>query len=450
MNYDQFIDEFFKFEKEQNLIDLEYEGVKVWVLARNRIFSNIAHKLELLQTGEYTVTDSKVKRVWYMLKYLSRAFINIFIPVKKADIIVFNHPRKVLKNGAYLDIYTQWYIDSMHKENKSVLVIDSPLNWNKHLIAKDSSIRNIENFGVLRKIIAKYARRKELPIQFDEISKQLIELFGSDGHLKKEIATQFDSFIVDERYYTKLIKKSDANKVVYVVKNSMHSLISASNTLNIPVWEIQHGVMGRHNIMYSYEGRDTVPYFPDGMYLMSKLWLDRTPMPLGLNDVLFYETDITKDDEEEIKNNKAVILLSQPTVATQLVSFLETNITNSNYEYIFKLHPTEFALWRQLYPNLSNLDHENSNLTVVDSFTPNLDTLLKSSTYLVGVNSTSILEGMYRNVKPFILNTSGASLMTDLFDKDEYIRVEIDEYVEFKSASEGIKQVDKNTLFYKV
>ena len=40
--------------------------------------------------------------------------------------------------------------------------------------------------------------------------------------------------------------------------------------------------------------------------------------------------------------------------------------------------------------------------------------------------------------------------MTDLFDKDEYIRVEIDEYVEFKSASEGIKQVDKNTLFYKV
>lgn len=447
MNFDDFMKKFFEFEQENDLINLQYKDVYVWVLVRNRIQVNIARSLKLSEATEYTVPTSFKARLKTISKYLWIALKNQLTPYDKVDEIIFSHSRKVLKKGAYKDIYSEWYEDQLIDKGTDYLVLDTPLNWSEHLIEFDKNHRPIENFGVLSKIFTKFFYKSKYPSDIQAISNLLIEKFGFDGNFINEVNAQFHAFNIDKKHYLKLLRKTQAKKVVYVVKNSFHPLISAANDLNIPVWEIQHGVMGIYNMMYSYPNAEYVPYFPDGMYLLSELWLKKTPMPLKAENVEYYEGDITKNAIIEDKADKQVVLLSQSTIAHDLIKFLETNV-DSKYKFIFKLHPSEFHVWKEIYPKLETMNDAYSNLEVVDTFEKSLEEILSTSKYLVGVNSTSILEGMYVCVKPFILEASGSTLMTELLEQESYALVQIDSKIDFDELGKNINLPEPSQIFY--
>ncbi|MPM88210.1 hypothetical protein SDC9_135311 [bioreactor metagenome] len=116
------------------------------------------------------------------------------------------------------------------------------------------------------------------------------------------------------------------------------------------------------------------------------------------------------------------LFLSQPTIGKELTSFaIELNkvIDHNNFKIIYKLHPNEFANWREKYSQLAN-----TNIEVVDNTQNDLYYYFSISNYQIGVYSTALYEGIGYGLKTFILKTFGYEYIGDLVNKGNAILVE--------------------------
>ena len=127
-------------------------------------------------------------------------------------------------------------------------------------------------------------------------------------------------------------------------------------------------------------------------------------------------------------------------VAFELASELK------GYEVIYKLHPGEYATWRQNYPELVEASSWD-NFKVIDNSETPLYKLFAQSNYQVGAFSTAIYEGLMFNCKTFILDVPGVEYLDDLINKNYVFKISdasdlIDNLDEFKP-----EDYDKNFFF---
>ena len=124
-----------------------------------------------------------------------------------------------------------------------------------------------------------------------------------------------------------------------------------------------------------------------------------------------------------IKNNQ-ILFISQGVIGKYLSRFavgLFDKLANDNTEYnfIYKLHPGEYDTWRDNYPELVNAD-KNPNFTVIDNSKTPLYKLFAESKYQVGAFSTAIYEGLQFDCVSFIVDLPGVEYLDILIDKYGY------------------------------
>ncbi len=452
-NLAAFSDSFFEFENELKLFDEKIEDIYFWALIRDRIHENILINKGLLEPPSQTVSGSLGGKIKTFTKYFFQAFANALKPYPKADTLIINHPRKVNVNGSYQDIYSQWLIDSLKEKGESYLVLDFPLNWSEHPMKKDKHIRNLDNFSIVKKVYYKYFARNKLQNNelLKKISELLIERYGNDGGLFNVCFTQMNIFKADYKYYCKTLKKIQPEKIFYVVINSMFGMIAAAHDLGIEVEEIQHGLMCRYHVNYSFPYNDKIPYFPDRYCLFGKYWGDITPLPLGEDCLDYYVNPIrqNKPGEERPNKNNKIMFLTQLICTTEMLEFLAEILKDpksSDYEFIIKLHPAEYHVWREIYPMLRELVLRD-NITVIDNFDIPLYDLFKQADRVVGVASTSLFEALYFGCDVYLINVSGVEWVRPLMDESFSTFVEKpSEFLE-KIAESKKTETDINYIF---
>jgi hypothetical protein len=221
-------------------------------------------------------------------------------------------------------------------------------------------------------------------------------------------------------------------------------MIEVAKALEIPVVELQHGVINKYHKGYSYPGDREKEAFPDYLLTFGEYWNNiEYPIPDEKVIVTGYPYfDMMKKKFEDVEEKNQILFISQGTIGEKLSQFaVELSKQIEDYEIVYKLHPGEFSNWQERYPWL-----EESEIEVLTN-EKQLYQLFAESKIQVGVYSTAIYEGLGFNLKTFLVDLPGIETMERLLDKKCCRKMNSAEELMENMEDEGDPEVDIEEFF---
>jgi hypothetical protein len=210
-----------------------------------------------------------------------------------------------------------------------------------------------------------------------------------------------------------LFKKIQPKIIFVVVSYGKETLIHAAKALKIPVVELQHGIISKYHMGYSFPHRQIKHTFPDYFFSFGKYWAQEIQFPIKKEKIYnigypYLEESLKRYDK---KKSDTFVFISQWSIGENLSRFAVQfrKNTPNNIKIIYKLHPGEFDRWRKAYPWLIGSDIE-----VLDSDIPTLYAILAKSKWQAGVYSTAIYEGLAFGCQTYLVNLPGVETMDKL------------------------------------
>lgn len=410
---------FESFELEHSLFDIEIEGVPIW----ERIRFNVLRQIKR-QNG-FGQAHTGVTRDWedYVrgtALFLKNIFINNPYFGDESDILYVGHPRrKLLEDGYWWDIYC----DPIHEEcNHDYLHLEDAYMLEHYRPARTENLRYLDliNYGgYLQRVlnINEPAIPPEEEGRLQDVSSSIECEFGASVDLLAEVFKVLYVRRTELGLYKRLLQKIDPKLLVIVVSYGKETLIEASKELNIPVVELQHGVIYDQHLGYSYPGSRTKVMFPDYLLTFGQFWKESVEFPIPDDRVIpvgypYLENSI--DKYEDVATRDQILFISQGTIGEQLSKFaIEVNQhPDVEASIVYKLHPGEYDRWEDEYPWLIDADFE-----IVDVSEPPLYKLFAKSNAQIGVGSTAIYEGLAFGLKTFVYDAPGSEVLQPLVEE---------------------------------
>ena len=416
---------FFDLEERYNLNYRQIQGCFAWQLIRMHLYYDITRKTKMFGAPQQKSLSLSDKFATF-LPFLKNSIINNpFTGKYHKEILIFDHPRKVIFNGEYCDIYSSFLVDFL-KDGRSFEVLESPY-INHHYTKKQDYIRYTDAIQ-----LGCYIHKKFNKVEFSQEEKELIL------KVQDELESRFDiklnimwmlkmhilNFQYDYRKYVELFKKRKPKHVFVVVAYENHAVVAAAKHLGIEVVELQHGTITDYHLGYSYPEKTRlhgeIPYFPDKILSFGDYWMNEATSPIPMENIIpvgfpYFEAQ-SKDFIGLEANSNQILFISQGVIGKYLSKLaFEFAKTNGDFKIIYKLHPGEYETWRQNYPELLEASAFD-NFEVIDNSETPLYKLLAESRYQVGAFSTAIYEGLMFNCTTFILDVPGVEYLDDLVE----------------------------------
>ena len=119
MNYSDFVNKFLKFEEDNNLFDIKYFNIDFWQYVRHNVFNNML----------VTFYDAKIIEPGFCensnLKRSKKEFKKFLKDISNTDFLIFNHPRRTLKDNTYINTHTDYLAKALSKKY-NIKVIEEP------------------------------------------------------------------------------------------------------------------------------------------------------------------------------------------------------------------------------------------------------------------------------------------------------------------------------------
>lgn len=447
-------DVFFDIEEKYNLNYQEIQGCFAWQLIRMYLYYDITRR-----TGTFGAPQQKSLSVFDKIKsftpFLKNSILsNPFSGSQQKDILIFDHPRKVMFEGEFQDIYSYFLVDLVNNKF-SFEVLEAPY-LNKHFTKKQDYIKYTDRIE-----LGSYIYKKRNKIEFTPDEQKLI------SNVRKELETNFDleinlewiltihilNFQYDYKKYTELFKKRNPKLIFVVVAYENQAIVAAAKDLGITVIELQHGTITDYHLGYSYPPKTRLKgelaYFPDKILTFGNYWINEETSPISMENIIpigFSYFEVQSKDFINIKPNANQILFISQGVIGKYLSKIAYEFASimKDFNVIYKLHPGEYETWRENYPELvNNLD----NFKVIDNSEIPLYQLFAESNFQVGAFSTAIYEGLMFNCKTFILDVPGVEYLSDLINKGYVCKVNNVEELCSNLKSFNPKNYDKDFFF---
>ncbi len=418
---------FLDFEVQHNLFERRYRDFDYWIYIRHRVYNKLIRGIT--KTGSITPKMPITKRIKASAELIFRALCEGRKPrAAHADVVVLQHPRKVMQDGEYIDVYTSFLNEAIADRSLFVDDVDfsksySPLRyqseeWNLPLIfGKFNALFYRVNDAELRQFAA-------------ELQGELSQIFGVKlrrGFIISLIAKHYALRNALRRFYTKRLTQLKPKVIVEVVFYALRNMVinEVAASLGIATVELQHGTMGSGHIDYNYRVKGDYAQLPDYVYLFSEFWRDSTLLPqrsenIKITGFPYFESQLDiycKGGEGANDGDKSIILfISQATIGRELSEFavaLSEVLDLDRYEIVYKLHPAEVLAWES---RLQKLHAASDKIRVVSSNKESLYSILAKATAQVGVYSTAIYEGVGFNLRSYIVPIMGYSRMEQLIE----------------------------------
>jgi hypothetical protein len=467
-------------EEKYELNHKEIQGCYPWQLIRMYLYYEITRKTNVFESAQQS-SLSLFDKINSFLPFLKNSISsNPLSGSENVDVLIFDHPRKVIFEDEYQDIYSYFLKDTLNQYGKSFETIESPY-LNQHFRNKNNIKENHVRFNdriLLGSFIHKSRNRGKLPFTEDEkqlintVKEELEAAFKIEIDLFRIMEDHILNFQYDYKKYIELLQKKNPKLVFLVVAYENKALVAACKKMNIEIIELQHGTISPYHLGYSYPENTRksngeikeIEYFPDKILSFGDYWKNACSFPIDSENIIsigfpyFEENSKTcmkiaeKKDNEQI-GQQQILFISQGAIGkylSKLAYETASNINESqNYNFIYKLHPGEYGTWRENYDYLTKAVDEFDNFTVIDKSEPPLYELFAESHYQIGAFSTAIYEGLAFNCKTFIIDVPGVEYLDDLIDKDIVKKVknseELINYINNENIS--IQEYDKDYFF---
>jgi hypothetical protein len=450
--FGELTERFFQMEGDLDLFAKKIDGVYFWERVRFGV-----HRTILKETGIHEQTKKRPKptlliRAITMLMGPKNIMLRnpYFSPPK--DVLFVGHPRrKMQEDGKWWDIYCDPIIENLgltygYFEHSYL---------NTHLEpAKTVGTRYLDFIDVLADI-GNSLRIKRIRLSRTEgkllrdIEKEIVSRFGVDIHLERRIKKNLADRKNRLPLYKLLLRKVAPKVAVIIVSYQKETFIEACKALNIPVIELQHGVISCYSMAYSFPGPHSMKRsFPDYFLTFGDYWKKCVEFPIKKERIYnvgypYFELEAKKYANMPKKNQ--IVFISQGTVGKEMSKFAAKFAKNSSpdQKIVYKLHPAEYGSWRKEYPWLAKI-----NITVIDDNRVPLYQLFAESKIQIGVYSTAIYEGLSFGLRTFLLNLPGVEYMEDLIEKKYAVVVNsVSALEEYLRHAESSKLPDTENLF---
>ena len=475
-------------EEKYELNHKEIQDCYPWQLIRMYLYYEITRKTNVFESAQQS-SLSLFDKINSFLPFLKNSILSNPLSGKEnVEVLIFDHPRKVIFEDEYQDIYSYFLKDTLNQYGKSFETIESPY-LNQHFRNKSNIKENNVKFNdriLLGSFIHKTRNRGKLPFTEDE--KQLIDT------VKEEIENAFKieidlfrimedhilNFQYDYKKYIELLQRKNPKVVFLVVAYENKALVAACKKMNIEIIELQHGTISPYHLGYSYPENTRkfdgeikeIEYFPDKILSFGDYWKNACQFPIDSENIIsmgfpYFEEnsktymEIAEDKNSEEENNqktedKQILFISQGVIGKYLSELayetalsINENNDSQNFKFIYKLHPGEYGTWKENYNYLTKAVNEFNYFNVIDKSEPPLYELFAKSHYQIGAFSTAIYEGLAFNCKTFIIDVPGVEYLDDLIDKDIVKKVKSSEelinYITNENIS--IQEYDKDYFF---
>ena len=433
----------YELEKKHDLFNYQINQVYVWQYIRFKVFKAIT-----TQTKCYSTDHTKKVKAKDILKALPALFYHSFFhnPLSgnyNKDFLLFIDSRKMLLDEEYTEIYSSFFLKDV--DAKKYDIIEEPYVW-KHYGKIKSNQKNLD-YLYFRSYLLNFFTRINLSednLKFiEKIENEINSHFSININLKSLIISGLKLFKNDYNYYKKILKKRKPKFVLLVFSyEKRKALVAACKDLNIPSFELQHGTTSKFHLGYHYPSiTKPVKYFPDYYISFGEFWQKNASFPISNQKIIiggFPYFSIQKEKFSDTKKKeKQILFISQGTIGGRLAE-LAFNAAKElkDYTIIYKLHPGEYDRWKNEYLYLSKFN-ALKNTQVIDNNKTNLYQLFAEASYLVGVYSTAIFEGMSFGLKTFIVDLPGNEYMNMI--------IELNLAKKIKTANEFIENLNSFT-----
>ncbi|WP_405323103.1 sialyltransferase [Methanobrevibacter sp.] len=481
-------------EEKYELNHKEIQDCYPWQLIRMYLYYEITRKTNVFESAQQS-SLSLFDKINSFLPFIKNSITsNPLSGSEHVDVLIFDHPRKVVFEDEYQDIYSYFLKDTLNQCGKSFETIESPY-LNQHFRNKSNIKENNVKFNdriLLGSFIHKTRNRGKLPFTENEkqfinaVKEELETAFKIDIDLFSIMEDHILNFQYDYKKYIELLQRKKPKVVFLVVAYENKALIAACKKMNIDIIELQHGTISPYHLGYSYPENTMkfngaikeIEYFPDKILSFGDYWKNACPFPIDSENIIsmgfpYFEENsktymkIAEDKNSEDGNNqknedKQILFISQGVIGKYLsklayetaskINDNKDNNENNNtqdYNFIYKLHPGEYGTWKENYDYLTKASSEFDNFTVIDQSEPPLYELFAESHYQIGAFSTAIYEGLAFNCKTFIIDVPGVEYLDDLIEKDIVKKVKSSEelinYINNENIS--IQEYDKDYFF---
>lgn len=452
-----------------------------WQLIRMYLYYEITRKTNVFESAQQS-SLSLFDKINSFLPFLKNSVLsNPLSGNENVDVLIFDHPRKVIFEDEYQDIYSYFLKDTLNEMGKSFETIESPY-LNNHFRNNKNIRENHVKFNdriLLGSFIHKTRNRGKVPFTKEEkqlinaVKEELESTFKIEIDLFRIIEDHILNFQYDYKKYIELLEKRNPKIVFLVVAYENKALIAACKKMNIEIIELQHGTISPYHLGYSYPKRSMklnneireIEYFPDKILSFGDYWKNASSYPIDSDNIIsmgfpyFEENSRTymKMAEEKLNQeseNKQILFISQGVIGKYLSKLAYEIAENGNedYQIIYKLHPGEYGTWRENYEYLNKAIDEFENFKVIDESQPPLYELFAKSHYQVGAFSTAIYEGLAFNCKTYIIDVPGVEYLDDLIERDIVKKVKdseelIDYIIKDETNEIQFKEYDKDFFF---
>lgn len=424
---------FFDLEERYNLNYQQIQGCFAWQLIRMHLYYYITRKTKIFGAPQQKSLSLADKFKTFLPFFKNSLLHNPFSGKYNRDILIFDHPRKVIFDGKYCDIYSKFLVDFL-SEDYSFEVMEAPY-LNHHYTQKQDYIRYTDSIQLGSYIHKKFNKVEFSQKEMDLILKVQDELenaFDINLNIAWMMKTHILNFQYDYKKYIELFEKRRPKQVFVVVAYENHAVVAAAKHLGVEVIELQHGTITYYHLGYSYPEKTRqngeIPYFPDKMLSFGDYWVSDEMSAISMENIIpvgfpYFEYQ-SRDFIGLDKIDNQVLFISQGVIGKYLSKLaFEFAKANNDLKIIYKLHPGEYETWRQNYPELVEAS-DFDNFEVIDSSEIPLYKLLAQSTYQVGAFSTAIYEGLMFDCKTFILDVPGVEYLDDLIEKGYVFKIE--------------------------
>lgn len=423
---------FFELEEKYSLNYQKIQGCYAWQLIRMHLYYDITRKTKMFGAPQQKSLSLLDKITSFLPFFKNSVLHNPFGGRYTKDILIFDHPRKVIFNGQYCDIYSNFLVDFLSNDY-SFEVLESPY-LNNHYTPMQDYIRYtdaIQLGSYIHKKFNKITFTREEKELISEVQQELENAFGIELNILGMMETHILNFEYDYKKYIDLFKKRKPKQIFVVVAYENHAVVAAAKYLGIEVIELQHGTITDYHLGYSYPKKTRlygdIPYFPDKILSFGDYWMNENTSPINKENIIpigfsYFESQ-SKDFLGLNAIDNQILFISQGVIGKYLSRLAFEFAKNQNeFKVIYKLHPGEYETWRENYPELVEAS-EFDYFEVIDNSEVPLYKLLAESNYQVGAFSTAIYEGLMFNCKTFILDVPGVEYLDDLIEKKYVFKI---------------------------
>lgn len=384
------VKKFLDFEVKNKLFDIvDDNGIRVWDLVRFRVGYEVVWEYYPGREGSKKSLISILKK--HKTKLLQKLTVLKYLLSRKKYKVVFLITSRYKKGEKYFDQNMDEVLKLYKKDE--ILVLDSAKTTN-------TIYKNTINYPQLKKRLSS-GNPGFKPYDFREIVELLKREFPYLRLKESSLNAPLKGFYREMNFAKKLFEKHPVEKVFFN-QITCKGLIYQAQKKNIPVIEVQHGIIDKNHFVYNYPagvGVEQKCYVPDKILTLSDFWMKDFYSPIKTqtlgNDYFSSEVPL------EPKYENQILVISTNAFGDEL-SDVTINIAKSliHWNIYYKLHPNEFASidkYAQKFSAHKNIELFSNQRTVND--------LLADCPVMLTKQSTAIYEALQASRAVVILDT---------------------------------------------